>query len=246
MTLGSRGHPLQLCPAHPPQPWDRPGAGSIPQRLCHRFLTSVSSECNKLLTWNRHYSICPVHTAGTALGSPAVLAVGGCSQCFSSLGTAQPRKRKGSSVLAIEAPPRESPQICDQPQCRDWLISLSPNPPWTGLSVKIPNLRAPRGLLSSGAPNSQQKMLKTCPAQLGTSVVLPTWKPEQVWYPKSCSVPDLLHFCSSKLDVSHEPRAKLFCSQNPLYRTGIPYSRVRICQSLTFCGVIAIHERLHF
>lgn len=37
-----------------------------------------------------------------------------------------------------------------------------------------------------------------------------------------------------------------FCSQNSLYRTGIPYLRVGICQSLTFCGVIAILERLHF
>lgn len=51
----------------------------------------------------------------------------GCSQCFNSLGTAQPRKRKGSSVLAIKAPPWESPQICDQSQCRDWLISLRPS-----------------------------------------------------------------------------------------------------------------------
>lgn len=37
-----------------------------------------------------------------------------------------------------------------------------------------------------------------------------------------------------------------FCSQNSLYRSGIPYSRVHICQSLTFCGVLAILERLHF
>lgn len=160
------GTPLQLCPAHPPQPWDRPGTGSIPQRLCHRFLTSVSSECNKLLTWNRHYSICPVHTAGTALGSPAVLAVGGCSQCFNSLGTAQPRKRKGSSVLAIKAPPRESPQICDQPQCRDWLISLSPNPPWTGLSVKIPKSQSSQGIALLRGSKQSAKNVKdlSCPA----------------------------------------------------------------------------------
>lgn len=169
----------------------------------------------------------------------------GCSQCFNSLGTAQPRKRKGSSVLAIKAPPWESPQICDQSQCRDWLISLSPNPPWTGLSVKIPKSQSSQGIALLGG-SKQQKMLKTCPAQHGTSMVLPTWKPEQVWYPKSCFVPDLRHFCSSKLDVSHELRVKLFCSQNSLYRTGNPYSRVRICQSLTFCGVIAILERLHF
>lgn len=136
----------------------------------------------------------------------------GCSQCSNSLGTAQPRKRKGSSVLAIEAPPRESPQICDEPQCRDWLISLSPNPPWTGLSVKIPKPQSSQGIALLGVPNSQQKMLQTCPAQHGTttSMVLPKWKPEQVWYPKSCFVPGLLHFCSSKLDVSHEPRVKFW------------------------------------
>lgn len=166
MTLGSRGHPCSSALHILPSPGTGPELGPIPQRLCHRFLTSVSSECNKLLTWNRHYSICPVHTAGTALGSPAVLAVGGCSQCFSSLGTAQPRKRKGSSVLAIEAPPRESPQICDQPQCRDWLISLSPNPPWTGLSVKIPKSQSSQGIALLRGSKQSAKNVKdlSCPA----------------------------------------------------------------------------------
>lgn len=41
-------------------------------------------------------------------------------------------------------------------------------------------------------------------------MVLPKWKPEQVCYPKSCLVPGLLHFCSSKLDVSYELRVKFW------------------------------------
>lgn len=150
-----------LCPAHPAQPW------VIPQRLSHRFLTFVSSECNKLLTWNRHYPIFPVHTAGTALGSPAALAVGGCSlQAAPSVSVPLEQHSQGKGKALLSSPPWESPQICDQPQCMDWLISLSPNPPWTGFSKNSLNLRAPRGLLSSGAPNSQQKTLKdsSCPA----------------------------------------------------------------------------------
>lgn len=100
------------------------------------------------------------------------LQLSGCSHCFNSLGTAQPRKRKGSSVLAIEDPPRESPQICDQPQCRDWLISLSPDPPWTGLSVKIPKPQSSQGIALLGL----QTVSKKC-----SRLVLPSMEQSHLW-----------------------------------------------------------------
>lgn len=157
-----------------PSPGTGPELGHIPQRLSHRFLTSISSECNELFPWKRHYSIFPVHTAGTALCSPAALAVGGCSlQAAPNVSIPLEQHSQGKGKEVLSSPPQESPQICDQPQCRDWLVSLSPNSPWTGLSVKIPKPQSSQRIVLLRGSKQSAKNVK--------GLVLPSMEQPHLW-----------------------------------------------------------------